>query len=162
MDLWHVVLYSSFSVLLWADSHFVFLVKVLLGLLFKLVGLKSQQIIDDFSLVSDSEYFFGKFIVGDSPKWPSGITNFNAHDEMSDCLFDILIAMRTVVQAFSSLGTVWTPIIMPLLESKSVQGNSQLWSGPFIVSHSWNLLIQLFNGGTNFIVAFIAWGLNFV
>lgn len=165
MDLWNWVLDSHFvvsSFLLWADSQFELLVKELFGLFFESVGVEWEEIIDNFGLIGDSEYFFGEFVVSNSPHGASGITDFNTHDKVSNSLINILVTMLTITQTLSNLITMRTPIIMPLLQREPVNKHSQLRPSPFISPQLLSLFLQLSDRGTHFILAFISGWLDLV
>ncbi len=99
MDLWNCVLNSHFivsSFLLWADSEFELLVEELFSFFFESVRIQWEEVVDDFGLIWNSEYFFGEFVVSNGPHGASGVADLNAHDKVTHRLFDILFTILTV------------------------------------------------------------------
>lgn len=99
VNLWNWMLHSQIifsSFLLWADSNFELLVKELLSFFFQSVGIQWKKVVNDFSLVGDSEYFFSKLVVSNGPHWASRIGDFDTHDEVFNSFFDVLVTMLAV------------------------------------------------------------------
>lgn len=128
------------------------MVKITFSLFFQLVGVQTKEIFNHLSLVWNSEYLLGPFVIGSGPQWSCWVADLQSHNKVTDCLLDEFMTMITVRLIVSCFSAMRTPFKVPFFQCKLINMNNQISSCPFLITQTLNFIFQLSDSSCYFVL----------